>query len=118
MLDTERNAADIEGAQLLEGHRKLVDAFQSETRDSPSIHFDRNLRDRLGGERQFEQKIKLRTMAMRAYWSLATIASLIIAWLIPWTTPSFSMPVLLSMGSFLGLAIIVPAMFYRSLRSG
>ena len=113
-MDTKCNATDIESAQLLDGHKKLADAFQSEPRNSPSIHFDRNLRDRLGGERQFEQKIRLRSIAMRAYWSLATIASLIIAW----TIPSFSMPVLLSMGSFLGLAVIVPSMFYRSLKVG
>jgi predicted anti-sigma-YlaC factor YlaD len=107
-----------ECTDLLDAHRKLAHTLQREPRNSPSFHFDRKLRNRLREEQQYKRTAKLRLIAMQAYWSLATIASLIIIWLIPWSIPSISTPVLLSISIFVALTLIVPAMFYRGLKIG
>jgi hypothetical protein len=118
LVDENHIAECCHCAELLDGHRKLTIAFQGEPRNSPSIHFDRELRNRLRDEQQYQRRTRLRLTAMRTYWLLTALASLIIVWLVPWTVPTVSTPVLLSLGVFLGLTVIVPSLLYRSLRFG
>ena len=114
-LDMDHIAGCPQCTRLLDGHRKLALAFQSAPRCSPSIHFNRELRNRLRNEQRFEHQFRLRTAMLRAYWLLATLASLFILWVIPWPSQILSGPVVASIGAFLGLVAIVPAMIYRGL---
>jgi hypothetical protein len=114
-LDMDHVAECPQCAQLLDGHRNLALAFQSAPRCSPSIHFNRELRNRLQSEQRVERQFRLRTAMLRAYWLLAALASLLILWVIPWPSQVLSGPVVASIGAFLGLVAIVPAMIYRGL---
>ena len=96
MLDMDHIAVCAECAELLEGHRKLEQAFQGTTRNVPSIHFNQELKHRLQDEQLYEHHVQRRTMVLRTYWLLVTIASLIILWLVPWPGQMSSTPVVAS----------------------
>lgn len=114
-LDMNHIAACPQCARLFEGHQILASAFQDTPHQSASIHFNRELRDRLRTEHQFERQIRLRSVVLRAYWLLASLASLLTLWLVPWPSQVISGPVVAAISVFLGLVAIVPAMIYRGL---
>jgi hypothetical protein len=112
-LDMGHIAECPECAQLLDGHRKLAFAFQAVHRSTPSIHFNRDLKSRLIDEQENERRISRRILVLRAYWLLATLASFFTLWSIPWSPAATSKPVMVSVGIFIGLVAIVPAMIWR-----
>ena len=115
-LDMEHIAACPHCTKILQGHRKLAHVFEGTARHSVSIHFNRELRNRLLDEQQCERQVRLRALAMRSYWLVATVASACILWLLPWSSQALSTSVIVSFGAFAGLAAIVPAMIVRNLR--
>ena len=117
LLDMDHIAICPECSRLLEGHQKLEFAFKATPRSSPSIHFYRELKNRLADERQYERQVRRRAVVLRAYWLFATVVSLAVLWLVPWPEQSVPGPLLPSIVIFLMLVAIVPTMLYRSLRS-
>ena len=103
-----------ECSQLLDGHRKLALAFRGAQRSAPSIHFNRDLRIRLRDEEKYEQCVRRRDITLRAYWLLATAASLVILWMIPWASQALPAPVAWTIGTIVSVVAVVPIMIYRS----
>jgi len=118
MLDMRHISGCPQCSRLLDGHSKLAQAFQSAPRNSPSIHFNHDLKGRLRDEQLFERKASLRLVVMRLYWLLATIASMSILWFIPWPSQAISAPVAASLAVSLVLIAVVPAVIFRTMRLG
>jgi len=118
MLDMNHVAGCPHCSRLLDGHRKFAQAFQSAPRNSPSIHFNHQLKSRLRDEQLFERKSRVRALVMRLYWFLATIAAMSILWFIPAPSQLSSAPVVASLAVFLVLVAVVPVVIFRTMRMG
>ena len=114
-LDMDHVASCAECAELLDIHHKLNFAFQREERSTPSIHFNRNMKMRLLDEQTYARRLAQRTVVLRSYWLLATLASFFTLWSIPWSSAAMSETVIVCVGIFVSLVGIVPVMIWRRL---
>ena len=118
LLDMQHIANCAQCAELLDGHRNLAMALRTTPRNAPSIHFEKELRSRLQAEKQIDAQLRLQTIVLRSYWVVATIVSFVILLFVPWPSQLGSTPIVASLGVFVVLVAVVPAMIYYTFGIG
>jgi predicted anti-sigma-YlaC factor YlaD len=104
--------------EQLGAERELRQLFQGIARPGPSLHFNRELRERLRAERQRQRRQGRRLFVMQGYWVAASLASVIVMMLVRWPSELPSVPVMCSLGAVFGVALLTPLILFLSLRIG
>ncbi len=101
--------------EQLNAERELRQLFEGVARPGLSLHFSRELRERLRAERRRQRRQGWRLCVMQAYWIAASLASAVVVMLIRWPSELPSVPVLSVLGAVLGLALLTPLILFRVL---